>query len=89
MSSRWIGGGAGTGSGGVAGRSSGTLWLATGMIMMNMIRRTSITSTSGVVLIAEIGASLDGRDDEAVAHRAGWSGNGIRLLARQLMIQHN
>ena len=55
MSSWWAGGGVATGGPG-CGRSSGTLWLATGMMMMNMISSTSITSTSGVVLISTIGA---------------------------------
>jgi hypothetical protein len=32
------------------GRSMGTEWDCTGMVMMNMIRSTSMTSINGVVL---------------------------------------
>jgi hypothetical protein len=33
-----------------------TEWVATGMVMMNMISRTSIASMSGVVFISPIGS---------------------------------
>src|SRR5690349_6454256 len=38
-----------------AGRSMSTEWVATGMVMMNMMSRTSMTSMSGVVFISIIG----------------------------------
>src|SRR5688572_29309037 len=40
----------------LTGRSSFTAWLWIGMVMMNMMRRTSITSMSGVVLMSIIGS---------------------------------
>ena len=39
------------------GRSIFTLWVITGMVMMNMMRRTSMTSMIGVVLIVLNGCS--------------------------------
>src|SRR3989442_9564208 len=39
------------------GSSSGTFWITTGMVMRKMISSTSITSTSGVVLICEFRSS--------------------------------
>ena len=39
-----------------AGRSIGIAWVATGMVMMNMIRSTSMTSINGVVFISIIGS---------------------------------
>ena len=42
--------------GGVAcGKSMLTEWVATGMVMMNMMRSTSMTSINGVVFISIIG----------------------------------
>ena len=37
------------------GRSMLTAWVATGMVMMNMMRSTSMTSINGVVFISIIG----------------------------------
>ena len=39
------------------GRSSFTAWVWIGMVMMNMIRSTSMTSISGVVLMSIIGSA--------------------------------
>src|SRR5437868_1106217 len=39
------------------GRSSAMFWTTTGMVMRKMMSRTSITSTSGVVLICEFRSS--------------------------------
>src|SRR5258708_4112464 len=39
------------------GRSTGTFWITTGMVIRKMISSTSITSTSGVVLICEFRSS--------------------------------
>src|SRR6185503_6730972 len=39
------------------GRSSAMLWITTGIVIRKMISRTSITSTSGVVLICELSSS--------------------------------
>jgi hypothetical protein len=40
------------------GRSIFTLWVASGMEMMNMMRRTSMTSMRGVVFTVLNGSSL-------------------------------
>jgi hypothetical protein len=48
-----------TGGGGepsLCGRSSFTAWVWIGMVMMNMMRSTSRTSISGVVLMSMIGS---------------------------------
>src|SRR5438874_11501500 len=42
---------------GPRGRSTGTFWIPTGMVIRNMMSSTSITSTSGVVLICEFRSS--------------------------------
>src|SRR5205814_5793722 len=39
------------------GRFSGTVWVTTGMVIRKMIKSTSITSTSGVVLMLETTSS--------------------------------
>src|SRR5256712_2718988 len=39
------------------GSSTGTFWITTGMVMRKMMSSTSITSTSGVVLICEFRSS--------------------------------
>src|SRR2546421_6717709 len=39
------------------GSSTGMLWITTGMVMRKMMSSTSITSTSGVVLICELRSS--------------------------------
>ena len=49
-----IGGGVGLST--FCGRSSFTAWVCTGMVMMNMIRSTSMTSINGVVLISIMGS---------------------------------
>ena len=48
--------GGGVWFGWLTGRSSFTAWVWIGMVMMNMIRRTSMTSISGVVLMSIIGS---------------------------------
>src|SRR5215217_5475554 len=40
----------------LTGRSSFTAWVWIGMVMMNMMRRTNMTSMSGVVLMSSIGS---------------------------------
>ena len=45
---------------GVWGRSMPTLCVWIGMVMMNMMSSTSMTSISGVVFISPIGMSPDG-----------------------------
>src|ERR1700733_6370340 len=35
------------------GRATGTVWVTTGMVIRKMINNTSMTSTKGVVLIAD------------------------------------
>src|ERR687890_592307 len=42
------------------GRSSFTAWVWIGIVMMNMIRRTSMTSMRGVVLMSTIGSEDSG-----------------------------
>ncbi len=38
------------------GKSSFTAWVWTGMVMMNMMRRTNMTSMSGVTFMSIIGS---------------------------------
>src|SRR3982750_3912561 len=40
----------------LTGRSSFTAWVWIGMVMMNMMRRTNMTSMSGVVLMSIMGS---------------------------------
>jgi hypothetical protein len=76
MSSRWTTGSAAIGGGTPPGRVSGTLWVAIGMVMMNMISSTSMTSISGVVL-----SSLIGSPGEAAK---AWDGR--RLMAASSLL---
>src|SRR3954464_8841697 len=48
--------GGGTWFGWLTGRSSFTAWVWIGMVMMNMMSSTSMTSMSGVVLMSIIGS---------------------------------
>src|SRR4051794_40987115 len=48
--------GGGVFCGWLTGRSSFTAWVWIGMVMMNMMRRTSMTSMSGVTLTSSIGS---------------------------------
>src|ERR1700759_2160786 len=49
------------------GRSSFTAWVCGGMVMMNMMSSTSMTSISGVVLMSIMGSPSAGPADIAIA----------------------